>query len=90
MLNFQKQLQRLALTFLALNLAACASQPKRGFELPVALSEVYRGGQLKGLEYADGPDLGMPNQYDRVSHTCTSTPIYTLEGYYSRTVVHCQ
>lgn len=80
------------LTFLILAAAltqSCASKPK-GFVLPVALSEVYRNGELKGLEQADGPDLGMPNQNDRVAHTCTSTPLYSLEGYYTRTVVHCR
>ncbi len=75
---------------LSLSNSGCGSTPKqRGFELPAALSEVYRGGALKPLQEADGPLLGMPNQYDRVSHTCISTPVYNLAGYYVRTDVRC-
>lgn len=84
-----KKVLVLALALSALQNVSCASKPK-GFELPIALAEVYRNGELKGLSEADGPLLGMPNQTERVSHTCTSTPIYTLEGYYIRTVVHCR
>lgn len=84
-----KNLKLAILVLFALNASACASKP-HGFALPVALSEVYRNGELKGLEHADGPDLGMPNQNDRVAHTCTSTPLYTLEGQYTRTVVNCR
>lgn len=67
---------------------ACASKPK-GFEMPPALAETFRGGELKGLEKADSPELGMPNQYDRVTHTCTSTPVYNLYGQYVRTSTKC-
>lgn len=75
---------------IAIFLTACGSAPKqRGFELPPALSETMRGGTLKGLETADSPDLGMPNQYDRVSHVCISEPIYNLAGQYVRTTVKC-
>lgn len=70
-------------------LSACASEPKRGFEMPIALSEVYRNGQLKGLEQTDSPVLGMPNQFDRVGHVCASQPIYTMSGEYVRTDVRC-
>ena len=76
------------LILVAVALTACSSKPK-GFELPIALSETMRGGALKGLEQADGPILGMPNQHDRVAHTCRSQPIYTLEGHYVRTDVRC-
>ena len=69
----------------------CATQPPRprGFELPAALSEVFRGGQLKGLETATDPSLGMPSQYDQVSHTCVSNPTYDLWGRYRGTEVRC-
>lgn len=78
------------LAAIAVYMTGCGSTPKpKGFEMPPALSEVYRNGQLKGLEQADSADLGMPNQYDRVSHTCVSTPIYNLAGYYVRTDVRC-
>jgi len=86
MKNQIKLLMTLSLIFI---LGACSSKPQ-GYEMPIAMSEVFRNGELKGLEYKDGPELGMPNQTDRVSHTCTSTPLYSLEGYYTRTVVHCQ
>ena len=62
---------------------------KPGFELPPALSESFRGGALKGLEQADSADLGIPQQYDLVSHTCTSTPIFDIWGRYVRTDVRC-
>lgn len=83
-----KTLAKLSILTACLALSACASQPK-GYVLPPALSEVYRNGQLKGLEQRDGPDLGMPNQNDRVTHVCRSQPIYSLEGYYIRTDVTC-
>lgn len=82
-------MQKLLLIALAaLSLSACASKPK-GFILPPALSEVMRNGTLKGLEEADGPLLGMPNERDRVARTCRSQPIFSLEGYYIRTDVSC-
>lgn len=80
----------IALSFLVLS--ACSSKPvppPRGFQLPVALSEVFRGGALKGLEGAEGSDLGMPSQYDLVEHVCTSGPIYDIYGRYVRTDVRC-
>lgn len=79
----------LACLTISLFQTACASQKPRGFELPPALSETFRGGALKGLEAADSPELGMPNQYDRVSHTCVSTPVYRIDGIYLRTDVRC-
>ncbi len=78
------------LVILLVMTSACSSKPvRKGFELPAALSEVYRGGELKGLEQADSPDLGMPNQYDLVSHVCHSQPIFDLWGRYVRTSVKC-
>ena len=83
-----------AFTIIAMFLAlsSCASKPpppQKGFELPIALSEVFRGGVLKGLQEADSAQLGMPSQYDLVEHTCTSGPIYDLWGRYVRTDVRC-
>lgn len=83
-----KTLIKLTMITLALGMSACASKPK-GFELPPALSEVMRNGTLKGLEAADGPLLGMPNERDRVARTCRSQPIYSLEGLYVRTDISC-
>lgn len=73
---------------MALSLSACSTAPK-GFELPPALSETFRNGQLKGLEQADSADLGMPNPYDRTSRVCVSRPIYNIDGFYVRTDVRC-
>lgn len=84
-----KTLKLILLIHALLILCSCASEPKRGFELPIALSEVMRNGNLKGLEDNDTGVLGMPNQFDRVSHVCASQPIYTMNGEYVRTAVHC-
>jgi len=84
-----KQLLIFAIITLAALQVGCASPKKQGFELPVAMSETLRGGELKGLEKADTPELGMPNQYDRVTHVCTSTPVYNLYGQFVRTSVKC-
>ena len=82
----------LILTILAGGLIGCASEPPKpqGFALPPALREVFRGGQLKGLESATSPDLGMPNEFDMVSHTCTSTPVFNFIGQYWYTDVRCR
>lgn len=83
---------KLLILTLSLFAVACSStpvQPQRGFELPPALSEVYRGGTLTPMQQADSPVLGMPNQYDRVEHVCTSGPIYDVYGRYVRTDVRC-
>ena len=85
---------------LVLTLRGCSTpQPKRGFELPQALREVYRGGELKPMQDAKDPDLGLgqgnsqtgyiPTNYDLVQHTCVSTPIYTLDGDYAYTSTKC-
>lgn len=73
------------------SLAACGSTQYRGYEMPVAMREVFRGGQLKGLEDHTDPnkDLGMPAPYDMVQHTCTSQPTYNLDGSFHRTAVRC-
>jgi hypothetical protein len=69
----------------------CAVEPPRprGFTLPPALSEVFRGGELNGLQNADTPNLGMPNEDQLVSRTCRSQPIFNLDGYYLYTAVKC-
>lgn len=77
------------LLLLTLLLVGCASEPKKGFDLPPAVREVFRGGELKGLENATNSDLGIPDQYDQVSHVCVSAPIYNLDGSYFRTAVRC-
>lgn len=80
----------LLIALLALPVIGCSTAPKpKGFELPVAMREIFRGGELKGLEQANSPDLGMPSQYDRVSHVCTSEPIFDMDGVYVRTSVKC-
>lgn len=83
-----RQLLIIVLITLAAVQVGCASK-KKGFELPPALSETFRGGQLKGLESATSAELGMPNQYDRVSHVCVSDPEYNLAGEYIGTSVKC-
>lgn len=71
-------------------LVSCATAEKpKGFEMPVALRETLRGGETKGLENASSSDLGMPSQYELVPHTCTSTPIFHLDGTFLRTEVRC-
>jgi hypothetical protein len=84
-----KSLKTLALVIVSLALGACASPKPRGFELPPALSEVFRNGELKGLETATDGNLGIPNQNARVQHVCVSQPLYDLYGNYTRTAVRC-
>ncbi len=67
---------------------ACSTTTKPAGQSP-ALREVFRGGELKGAETHDGADRGMPDDYDLVSHTCVSTPIFGLDGRYLRTSVRC-
>lgn len=77
------------LFLLSLMTVGCSSAPKKGFELPPALHEVFRGGELKGLENAETPDLGNPTLYSLQQHVCVSTPIFNIEGAYVRTDVRC-
>lgn len=77
------------LMLLCLLTVGCATQPQKGFDLPPALREVYRGGELTPMQQAQRPDLGIPKQYDLVSHTCVSTPMYDLDGNYSYTDTQC-
>lgn len=73
-----------------LALTACSTPPKpRGYELPPAMREVFRGGEIQGLQSNDGAAYGMPSPYDQVQHTCVSTPMYNLDGTYWRTKVQC-
>lgn len=68
----------------------CASSPTQEIIVPApALSEVFRGGTIKGLENNEGQYLGHPGSYDLVQHTCTSTPIFDMYGRYLRTSVRC-
>lgn len=66
----------------------CASKPRVIVPAP-ALREVFRGGSIQGLEDNEGHFLGAPNEYDLVSHTCTSTPIFDFLGRYVKTSVKC-
>lgn len=66
----------LTLTLLA---SGCATKPVNDYG--GALPEMYRAGTPLVEPY--------PNYYHRVSHTCTSTPIYDSYGYYVRADVRC-
>lgn len=68
-------------TFFAL-LVGCASTPQQKInDYGGALPELYRSGT---------PNVEpMPNYYHRISHTCSSTPIFDIYGYYVRTDVRC-
>lgn len=84
-------MKRIILVSIALVAAGCSSAQKpHVYQLPPALSEVYRGGQLKGLESPTTGDPNLfPNSYDMVQHTCTSKPIFGLYGEYVRTDTVC-
>lgn len=91
-----RKLNLILLGLLGLTLAACSTpQPTKGFDLPPALREVYRGGQLKPMQEATDGDLGLqdplrrPTNYDLVQHTCVSKPIFDLYGNYLRTDTLC-
>lgn len=74
-------MKRIFLLILLLTLAsACATKPQVN-DYGGSLPEVYRAGTPLVEPY--------PNYYHRISHTCTSTPIYDLYGYYVRTDVRC-
>jgi hypothetical protein len=79
-----KQLLLIAL----LGLTACATQPRILVPAP-ALREVFRGGQIQGLEDNSGQYIGAPGSYDQIEHTCTSYPAYDLNGRYIKTIVKC-
>lgn len=74
---------------LALLTSACATQQPRGYELPPALNEVFRGGQLQPLQKSAGPVLGQPDRIGRVGMVCIQEPMYDLYGYYMYTDVRC-
>jgi hypothetical protein len=65
----------------ALILSGCASTPRPPNTYGGALPELYRAGTPTTEPY--------PAYYHRVSHSCTSTPIYDQFGYYVRTDVRC-
>jgi hypothetical protein len=58
----------------------CSSKPKVP-DYDGALRELMRNGVPQSEMY--------PDYYSRTSHTCTSTPIYDLEGYYVRHDIRC-
>lgn len=80
---------------IAISVQACQSQqPRYTYQLPSAMREVFRGGQLKGLEDREDPNLGIEqpkevSPYDLVQHTCVSEPIRDMNGRYVRTAVRC-
>lgn len=86
-----------ALVFVSL-LSACANLPPerpevyeapRGYRLPPALSEIYRNGELRGMEQNTSGVLGMPNDSDLVQRVCVSKPQFNLYGQYVTTLVNC-
>lgn len=73
-----------------LALSACASRPVV-YQVPDTLREVYRGGELRGLETprdANNAEL-YPGQYDLTQHVCTSMPEWDNYGQYVRTITKC-
>lgn len=69
---------------------ACTSAPKRqGFNLPPALSETFRNGELNGLQASTDGDLGIPNDSDLVQRVCVSKPQFNLYGQFVKTIVKC-
>jgi hypothetical protein len=82
-------MKRLILILALLGTSACSSAPKHpGYQLPPVLRETFRGGAIEGMKQPTALD-GMPAPYDQVSHTCTSTPIYHLDGTFAHTDVRC-
>lgn len=75
------------LMLLVLNVA-CSSQ-ERKYESPPALAELVRRSHLNDLTNATDPAIGEPSYQQRVSMTCTQTPIYDMWGYFVRTDVIC-
>ncbi len=73
---------------MAFGLNACSSKPVIMQPAP-ALREIFRGGEIQGLEDNSSQYTGMPNAYDQVEHVCTSQPIYDMYGRYVRTSVKC-
>ena len=65
---------------ISLVLVGCSSTPKAP-TYDGALAEVLRAGVPQTEIY--------PDYYSRVSHTCTSTPIYDIDGYYVRHDIRC-
>jgi hypothetical protein len=65
---------------LLLTLTACASEPKK-INYEGSLAELMRAGVPQENDY--------PEYYHRVGHTCTSQPIYNMNGDYVRTDVRC-
>lgn len=66
---------------LTLALIGCSTPQKPTLTYQGALPELYRAGTPSVEPY--------PNYMHRISHSCTSMPIYDLDGYYVRTDVRC-
>lgn len=100
LLGLARKLSHIGLAGIVVSFSfGCTTPPKpRGFELPPALREVYRGGELTPMQNAESPDLGLPpvrpanyvpSNYDLVPHTCHSYPIFGLHGEYIKTMTRC-
>lgn len=75
---------------LVLSSAACTTAKPRGYELPPALREVFRGGELNGLQNVSSEDPRLyPSQRDLVQQVCVSEPLFDAYGRYYRTAVRC-
>ena len=61
-------------------IVGCSSQPKQP-EYGGAMAEIMRSGVPQMEAY--------PDYYSQIQHTCTSTPIWDMEGQYVRTDVRC-
>lgn len=74
-------MKKLFFVIIAGTLIGCQAKEKKTLDYGGALPEIYRAGTPLVEPY--------PNYYHRISHSCVSTPIYDLYGYYVRTDVRC-
>jgi hypothetical protein len=68
------------LLLVSMFLIGCQTYQPRPHTYGGALREVNRGGL---------PEQYQPSNYDLVSHVCTSTPIFDLQGNFVRKDVRC-
>lgn len=68
----------------------CSSTPRPIVVEPApALREVFRGGEVQGLQNNAGHFMGRPKAYDLQTHVCRSEPIFNNKGQYLGTDVRC-
>jgi hypothetical protein len=79
----------LVLVLISIGCASAPPEKQRGYELPPALAEVFRNGELKGLQQDSSALLGMPNDSELVQRVCVSKPQFNLYGQYVTTYVKC-